>query len=103
MSELTHDNFPQWMFEQPWDTLLSYITDARDAAVQIKLKTHFLMADPDAARMRIKSPVLDKSQSVEELAENINEQIDMLLQTIESLSQFRAAVIQHSEMREHSD
>src|SRR5262245_37274025 len=103
MTEPTRDNFPQWMFEQPWDTLLSYITDAREAAVQIKLTTHFLRTDPDVARMRVRSPILDRPQCVEDLTSEINAQVDLLLQTIESLSEFRNAVLQHSEMHERED
>jgi hypothetical protein len=103
MNEPSPNNFPHWMLEQPWDTLISYITDARDAAVQIKLTTHFLLSDPAVAQMRVKSPVLDRPQRVEDLTAQINEQANLLLQTLESLEQFRAAVKQQSEMRERAD
>lgn len=103
MNEPIRTNFPQWMLEQPWDTLVSYITDAREAAVQAKLTTHLLRTDPQVARSRVHSPMLDRTHTVEDLTSEINAQLDSLLQTIESLAEFRAAVMQQAQMREHSD
>jgi hypothetical protein len=87
--------FPQWMFDDPWETLLSYLIDARQTAVQIKLAVHALKMEPALAKIPLEAIGTNQFQTAEQLADHIDKYTESLLDTISSLAEFRSAVAQH--------